>query len=134
MNLFNSSLSPMTTCKLICIPPSFKYRLSLLKCTKYQRVIIYIQSRCRFHFLPQCSSALGQARRLSTNTHHPLFYILMLTIPGVLNTFPHSYMSSLPLPFFLHLLISCHYKFSRGIIGNSNQQTHSFVFPAYILL
>ena len=132
---FKSSLSPMTTCKRICTLHS-KYRLSLLKYTNipHQRVIIYIQSSCRFHFLPQCSSILPKqdVYQPTPIIHHPSSYILMLIIPGVFNTLSHSYMPSLPLPSFLLLLISCHYRFSWGLIRNpTNRLTHLYFLHTY---
>ena len=78
VDVFNFSLSPMTTCKLISILHHSNTDLYSLKCTKISRIITYIQSRCRF---------LNAHPRKMLINQDPSSYILIFIIPGVLNTF-----------------------------------------------
>ena len=111
----------MTTSKLICIFHSNTDFHSRSVC-RVDVVFIFF-----FNAHP-----LRQEKSLSTNTHHPSSYILILIIPGVPNTLSHSYMASLPLPPFL-LLISCHCRVFMGPYRKF-QPTDSFIkFHLYFL-
>lgn len=71
VDILNSSLSLMTTCK------QFKYRLSLVKCTKRSRIIIYIQRRSYFvNAHPLCANNVNNQHPSSLiiypHTHHTL--------------------------------------------------------------
>lgn len=111
--------------------PPFKHRLSLLKYTKYPAQKSYRLYTEQFSF-PFSSSVFIHSAPSKTfinqqpstiihpHAHHtwcPQYVIASLYAVSSASLFPPSN--------------SWHYRFSWGLIGHSNQQTRSFVFPTH---